>query len=300
MDSDYTKIAKTTQDFLIELVGNKKKVLELEPIDDHVKKILIEKNCHFLTIKLNSQLNQTNEYSQELSVRNLGESKLKEKLASKRFDVILISDSLGYFKDPTFILKTLKDFLEKDGYIVCHASNVSHGSIRLKLLDGDFKYTKTGLLSKDNLKFFTLDTILSILSSAGYSMKNLCRVKTELIADNDENPKPSLIPKELFDSILRDPESTIAQYVFTAIPAINSVDYEWLTRYPKNYVTNDLKNRIDDLKKQIPNYKQEINSLKTQNENLQNQLNKIKKSFTWKSLRKLDKLITKKNSETKK
>lgn len=86
------------------------------------------------------------------------------------FDIILFADVLEHLRDPSVILKFVKQYLNKEGYIVVSLPNVANWSIRLKLLFGSFRYTDGGILDKTHIHFYTLCTAKKLLSHAGYKI----------------------------------------------------------------------------------------------------------------------------------
>lgn len=86
------------------------------------------------------------------------------------FDIILFADVLEHLKDPSAILKFVKQYLNKEGYLVVSLPNIANWSIRLKLLFGSFRYTDGGILDKSHIHFYTLSAAKKLLSTAGYKI----------------------------------------------------------------------------------------------------------------------------------
>lgn len=86
------------------------------------------------------------------------------------FDIILFADVLEHLRDPSAILTFVKQYLNKEGYIVVSLPNVANWSVRLKLLFGSFNYTEGGILDKTHIHFYTLCTAKKLLSHAGYKI----------------------------------------------------------------------------------------------------------------------------------
>jgi hypothetical protein len=90
------------------------------------------------------------------------------------------------------------------------------------------------------LQMFTLDIILIMLESTRFSINKLIRIKKNIDFSNLVLKQYS-IPKELIESILRDPESTCTDYVFTATVKSNiPTTREHLKEFSKNMVTDRL------------------------------------------------------------
>src|SRR5207249_3528300 len=86
--------------------------------------------------------------------------------ASERFDVILFADVLEHLRDPELVLRRVRRLLEPRGSIVASIPNVAHGSVRVALLGGEFRYTPNGLLDDTHLRFFTKDSVLALFEDA--------------------------------------------------------------------------------------------------------------------------------------
>jgi hypothetical protein len=72
--------------------------------------------------------------------------------------------------NPVQSLKKLKALLKADGVIIFSIPNMAHISVRLALMAGDFTYTKTGLLDKTHLHFYTGEEVSRIFTDAGYEL----------------------------------------------------------------------------------------------------------------------------------
>lgn len=237
-------------DFLIILTGKGKKVLELGCASGYITKILKERGCNVTGIELDPALaKKAEKFADKIIVGDLEQLNF-DSLLNEKYDVILIGDILEHLKNPLQVLKKLRTVLNNDGFIVCSIPNIAHGSIRLQLLDGQFQYTETGLLDKTHLRFYTLNSILSMLNSAGFSITKLKRVKLDFFLGESMGIPHYFIPSELIKALKRDPESTTSQYVFKAVPSEEyDPNIKWTEQFSNRFVTTDLKNRIDDYKK---------------------------------------------------
>jgi len=89
------------------------------------------------------------------------------------FDVIIFGDVLEHLKDPLSVLKKLKKYLNKNGYIICSIPNIAHIYVRLNLLFGRWEYQDTGILDKTHLRFFTKKTAIKLIEDAEYKIEEL-------------------------------------------------------------------------------------------------------------------------------
>lgn len=118
---------------------------------------------------------------QSLSAKQLGEKrlhkfyvadltdflKIKKLISVQKYDVIIFADVLEHLYDPVAVLKFYKKFLNKNGKMFISVPNVAVWYVRMWLLLGRFNYTKTGLLEKTHIRFFTYDNLLRLVKEAG-------------------------------------------------------------------------------------------------------------------------------------
>lgn len=244
-------------DFLVQFIGQGKKVLDLGVESEIISKILNNRKCMVTTLDISSSLKDENMLLDTVVTNSLEKISLSNDSKSDSYDIILIRNVLEFLKNPIFLLKKLNNFLKNNGCIVCSIPNIAHGSIRLLLLDGHFNFSKNAFFEQRQLHFFTLDTILSTIVESGYTITDLKRIKRGIFDMENTNLKSFSIPEELVQAILRDSESTTLQYVLRVVKStnINVKAYKWSSGFTRNLTTNDLKNRIDDLKRKIEDLK---------------------------------------------
>lgn len=101
-------------------------------------------------------------------IGNIEEIEL-DKSFNKKFDVILFLDVLEHMVNPWEILSKVKNYLNKDGYIIISIPNIRNLTILKDLIfKGDWHYTSSGILDKSHLRFFTRKTLLEMISDSGY------------------------------------------------------------------------------------------------------------------------------------
>lgn len=95
------------------------------------------------------------------------EASLRAALGSRRFDLLLLADVLEHTTDPRAVLERLVPYLEEDGQVLISLPNVAAWPVRLGLLAGRFEYTKSGILDDTHLRFFTRESAIAMVESAG-------------------------------------------------------------------------------------------------------------------------------------
>jgi 2-polyprenyl-3-methyl-5-hydroxy-6-metoxy-1,4-benzoquinol methylase len=142
---------------------------------------------------------------------------LEELLEGERFDAVVFADVLEHLKDPGSLLVRVRPFIADGGVVVASIPNVSHGSLRLALLSGEFRYRETGLLDESHLRFFTRATIQDLFEEAGYVITHWLRRRIDV--DAAEIVPPRGLHEAAREWLAADPESTTYQFVIRAVPS---------------------------------------------------------------------------------
>lgn len=87
-------------------------------------------------------------------------------------DHIIFADVLEHLHDPWRVLKEATKLLKPDGTILLSIPNVSHNSVIIDLLNGNFEYRELGLLDSTHIRFFTRKTLLSMIGDVGLKLTN--------------------------------------------------------------------------------------------------------------------------------
>ena len=207
----------------IRLIGSDKDVLELGPATGRVTRVLHELGCRVVAIECDDSVaDSVRPYCSELILGNVENLPLRERLGDRRFDVILAGDFLEHLANPAALLRELEGYLSETGYFVLSIPNVAHGSIRLSLLQGKFRYTDIGILDRAHLRFFTLDSIHQMLAEVGCVAVDVQRVRKDPFKqpyiDGPSLDGPNL-PMEIRKLIESDPEAATVQFVLKAVQA---------------------------------------------------------------------------------
>jgi 2-polyprenyl-3-methyl-5-hydroxy-6-metoxy-1,4-benzoquinol methylase len=210
----------------IRLIPPGKVVLELGPATGRVTRVLSERGCKVVAVERDAAMSPNLErYCSRVIVGDVERLSLEEAFGEQRFDVILAGDFLEHLAHPLELLRGLKEYLSADGYVVASIPNIAHGSVRLSLLEGRFEYKDIGILDRTHLRFFTLDSILSLFSDAGFAVVDVQRVCQnafkEPYIDRPQPEQPEL-PPDLKRLIEDDPDAATVQFVVKAFPVNSS------------------------------------------------------------------------------
>ena len=145
----------------IDIISNQSNVLIVSKNHELFTKKLTEKECIIDIAKTKSDSN--NELVFEF-----------ENIENKKFQVILLDETIDNVSNPIEFIKKIKEFLMPEGYLLCTAYNLFNSINRLRFLNGDSQIINSVLRNR-NLEFSSLDSILMTLSE---SPLNLCCFKT--------------------------------------------------------------------------------------------------------------------------
>lgn len=132
-----------------------------------------------------------------------------------KFDYIICGDVLEHLRFPLRTMKSLVQYLKKEGFFIASIPNVAHTSIKANLLLNDFTYTPVGLLDETHIHLFTDKSIAREFSDSGLEIVD-CNWTAEKINGNQpNNPYPDL-PNNIKKFIFNDWSSYICQYILKA------------------------------------------------------------------------------------
>lgn len=104
----------------------------------------------------------------------------------KFFDYIIFGDVLEHLNDPWEVLKKVKKYLKKDGYILASIPNIMHISVVKMLINGRFPYEDAGILDKTHLRFFTLAEIQNLFAIANYNIETITANAVYISKEDEE------------------------------------------------------------------------------------------------------------------
>jgi 2-polyprenyl-3-methyl-5-hydroxy-6-metoxy-1,4-benzoquinol methylase len=201
---------------IVEFVGHDKRVLDVGCATGYLAAALAGRGCEVVGIEVDPEAaRQAEEHCERVLVGDVESMDLEGRLGQEAFDVIVFGDVLEHLKEPLRTLEHLKPFLHDEGYAVASIPNVAHGSVRLALFQGRFRYQRLGLIDDTHLRFFTRESAERLFDDAGLPIITLGRTirgifDTEIEVDREE------IPQEVLQAVQADPEALTYQFVVTA------------------------------------------------------------------------------------
>ncbi len=168
-DSQYVENPNSSWYKILHLVEPGSKVLDIGCSSGNFGEELIkEKKCIVDGIELDHEdAQEARKKLRNVFELNIETDPLDE--ITDKYDFIYFGDVIEHLVDPSKALKRLKPLFknEKNAKILFSLPNMSHISVRLMLLNGNFEYGKTGLLDNTHLHFYTLHELNRVFNRAG-------------------------------------------------------------------------------------------------------------------------------------
>ena len=209
---------ESTHTKVLDLVGQRQRVLELGCSTGQMTRVLQERGCRVVAIEAEVETaKRAEEFCEQLIVGDLEQLDFEVELGDRRFDVIVAADVLEHLKEPEAVLRRLRPFLAPGGYLVASVPNVTHGSVRLALLAGSFPYADTGLLDRTHLRFYNRESLTEMLSEGQFSPVHVETVDVDI--ERAEVPFRLGDQAQAFVDALKDqPDALTYQFVVLAFP----------------------------------------------------------------------------------
>jgi 2-polyprenyl-3-methyl-5-hydroxy-6-metoxy-1,4-benzoquinol methylase len=204
---------------VMELVPEGAKVLDVGCATGYMARALVDKrSCRVTGIEISEEAGQqARRYCERVIIGDVETLDLESELGEERFQAIIFADVLEHLRYPARTLQRIRPFLSESGAVVASIPNIAHGSVRLALLAGEFRYRDLGLLDKTHLRFFTREGVQDLFEESSYTVTTWRRRRLD-IADAEILVPPS-IPNEARAALAGDPEASTYQFVVRAIPS---------------------------------------------------------------------------------
>jgi 2-polyprenyl-3-methyl-5-hydroxy-6-metoxy-1,4-benzoquinol methylase len=201
------------------LVPDRAKVLDIGCATGYMAQALADNRSSRVTgIEISAEAGkQARRHCERVIIGDIETMDLERELGEERFDAIIFADVLEHLRYPAQVLLRVRPFLSESGAILASIPNVAHGSVRLALLAGEFRYRPLGLLDKTHLRFFTREGIQDLFEESGYTVTTWRRRRLDL-ADAEIRVPPS-VPDEARVALAGDPEASTYQFIVRAIPS---------------------------------------------------------------------------------
>lgn len=234
---------------VLKMVGKNKRVLEVGCSHGYMSKILKEElNCYVVGIEIDKEGYEISKnICDKTLLGDIEDINLIEMLKEETFDVIIFADVLEHLNNPAEVLRNVKKLLKDCGEIIISIPNISYISVILDLINDRFQYRKLGILDNTHLRFFTKNSIISLLENVGFQVLKLDKTKVNPIESE-------------FKTILQNDEIT---------GFIKKNNIEWDTY---QYI---IKAKVSDSNLTLNHYEDEIENLKNINAEIYRKYNKL-------------------------
>jgi O-antigen biosynthesis protein len=234
----------TSQAQVVMLAGWDKKVLEVGPASGYMTKALNERGCRVTGIELDPAAAKIGaQFCERMIVGDIERLDLPALFGEEKFDVVLFSDVLEHLIDPVAVLASVKAILTPGGYVCASIPNVTHGSIRLALLAGRFRYMEQGLLDRTHLRFFNRGGVAELFAAAGYAVREWNQTNVGVFA-SEMALREQDYPAALMRALETTPDHLVYQFVVRAEPIAEGEPIEVLS--PESYEA-DVKKMFEPL-----------------------------------------------------
>lgn len=202
----------------LDLIPEGSSVLELGCSAGHMTRVLASRNCRIVGVEFDPEAAAiAAKFTDRMVVGDLETLSLVEVAQGAQFDVLLAGDVLEHLRNPEAVLRNARAVLAPGGRLIGSVPNVAHGSVRLALLAGHWRYRPTGILDATHLRFFTRWSTLQMLRRAGYDLISMQDLQAHPLS-GEIRVFAGAIPKEAIAMVEADPDAWVYQFVFEAQP----------------------------------------------------------------------------------
>ncbi len=144
---------------------------------------------------------------------------LAEFFGDEKFDVVLFSDVLEHLVNPSKVLVSVRSILAPGGVVCASIPNIAHGSVRLSLLQGEFRYREKGLLDGTHLRFFTRAGIEELFAGRRVRGRRSGGTSTSACSPTEFDLREQDYPAKLDGRPELPPDALTYQFIVRAEPA---------------------------------------------------------------------------------
>jgi O-antigen biosynthesis protein len=210
----------SAHNLVVGLVPQGARVLEFGCATGYMSEVLGTRNgCTVTGIEISPEAAEiARERCDRVIVGDAEELDYEELFGKERFDAILFVDVLEHLKEPATLLGRIRPFLSRKGAVFASIPNIAHGSVRLALLAGEFRYRELGLLDDTHLRFFTREGVRDLFEGSGFVVTNWLHHRVDI--DRTEVRVPAIPMSEpLQEWLSQDPDTSVYQFVVRAVPS---------------------------------------------------------------------------------
>jgi 2-polyprenyl-3-methyl-5-hydroxy-6-metoxy-1,4-benzoquinol methylase len=206
----------STHSKIVSLVPPATRVLEFGCATGYMSEVLKNRlGCTVTGVEISPEAAELAEqHTERVIVGDAEKIDYAAELAGEEFDVVLFADVLEHLKEPGDVLRRVRPFVAENGVVIASIPNIAHGSVRLALLGGEFRYREWGLLDDTHLRFFTRASIQDLFEETGYVVTHWVRQRLDVGETEISVPN---VPDAVREWLAADPETTTYQFVLRAL-----------------------------------------------------------------------------------
>jgi len=206
----------STHSKIVSLVPPATRVLEFGCATGYMSEVLKDRlGCTVTGVEISPEAAEVAEqHTERVIVGDAEKIDYAAELAGEEFDVVLFADVLEHLKAPADVLRRIRPLVAENGVVIASIPNVAHGSVRLALLGGEFRYRESGLLDDTHLRFFTRASIQDLFEETGYAVTHWVRQRLDVGETEISVPN---VPDAVREWLAADPETTTYQFVLRAL-----------------------------------------------------------------------------------
>jgi len=209
-------VTNSPQALEVDLVGPNRRVLDVGCSTGFLGEALAVQGCTVTGVELDPQAAAEARTRLEAVVEaDLNVMTLAELFPGRDFDAIVFGDVLEHLMDPDAVLRSAVQLLAPGGAVVICVPNVTHGSLRLALLQGRWDYRETGLLDRTHVRFFTRESVLRMVADAGLHITDLRSTVLDPLGGEAEIDDEAL-PGTIVEWVRGQPDALNYQFVLRA------------------------------------------------------------------------------------
>ncbi|GAB3247930.1 class I SAM-dependent methyltransferase [Nocardioides dilutus] len=221
VDIDLEGSPNTSHTQVASLIGQDKRVLDLGCWAGDLGRALMTQGCRVSGLEVDPEAaDKARSVLDEVVVADLDTSLPSEHFSAGSFDVVVLADVLEHLRDPGRVLADVSTLLAPGGRVVASIPNITHGSVRLALLQGRWNYTETGLLDEGHLRFFDRAGVLGLFANAGFVVEELRATALDPLATEVEVIDQRL-PSPVIEWVRDQPDALVYQFIVAARPALD-------------------------------------------------------------------------------
>ncbi|WP_168800530.1 class I SAM-dependent methyltransferase [Cellulomonas telluris] len=210
--------ANSSHSLVAELVGDGKDVLDVGCATGYLGQALGSLGCRVVGIEVDPvSAAEARERLAEVLEADIDGVPLDEVVGDRRFDVVVLADVLEHLVRPEVLLSSVARVLRPGGVVVASVPNVTHGSLRLALLQGRWDYRDTGLLDRTHLRFYSRTSLVALFAECGFTVTDLRATVLDALGSEVEVDADDL-PPGVVRWVREQDDAASYQFVLRAVP----------------------------------------------------------------------------------